>query len=79
MVQGQQKLSYVRFFLLQYFAQEGQLPASKQQLIAILNKEFGYRFSNSFDLVGYQHDDDKFTLTFLEIATNKEIVINGHI
>ena len=69
-------LDYVKYFLVENYAETGELPDSRYALSSLLEREFGHRLSNQYELEEYEPKEDSFTIVFRRISNNSRVTIS---
>lgn len=69
-------LDYVKYFLLENYADTEQLPDTRYALSSLLEEKFGHRFTNQYDLVSYKPEEDRFTIVFRRLSNNSKVTIS---
>jgi hypothetical protein len=78
-VSGQVDLSAVKIIMMEYYADEGQLPRTKTAVIGLLNERLGRRLFNRYELLEYEGNDMGFSIIFRNIEQNKKVALEANI
>lgn len=70
-------LDYIRYFMEEQFAATGEIPDSRYALSSLLEKEFGRRLSNKYEIEEYEPSEDGYSIVFRSIPDNRHITISG--
>jgi len=75
-IDAKRGLDYVKYFMREHFAVTGALPDTRYALSSLLDKRFGHKLSNSYELEDYEPKEDSYTIVFRSISDNRNITIS---